>query len=168
MGISTIQSYQGSQIFEAIGISKEVIDQYFTNTVSRVGGIDHRRYPEGHGRPPPAGVRPAGAGHRHGSAGCVGAHKFRSGSAAEQHLYNPQTIHLLAAVGLDGATTTSSSSTPPPRSTRAATICTCAACWNSTTPKTGVPIEEVESVDSIVKRFKTGAMSYGSHVQGSP
>ena len=56
MGISTIQSYQGAQIFEAIGISKEVIDRYFTNTVSRVGGRDHGGYPGRCGKAPPCGL----------------------------------------------------------------------------------------------------------------
>ena len=92
MGISTIQSYQGSQIFEAIGISREVIDEYFTDTVSRIGGITLKDIEENVDKLHTAAFDPLGL-------SCStelesrGSHKFRSGK--EEHLYNPQTIHTL-------------------------------------------------------------------------
>ncbi len=92
MGISTIQSYQGSQIFEAIGIGKEVIDEYFTGTVSRIGGITLKDIENNVDRLHTAAFDPLGL-------GCStelesrGSHKFRSGK--EEHLYNPQTIYML-------------------------------------------------------------------------
>ena len=97
MGISTIQSYQGSQIFEAIGISKDVIDKYFTNTVSRIGGIDIRRYRKAmwihciHVHLIRLDLDTDTDSGQHRSA-----HKMRSGK--EEHLYNPQTIHLASGV----------------------------------------------------------------------
>ena len=94
MGISTIQSYAGSQIFEALGLSQEVVDKYFTNTVSRVGGITiHDIQNDLEARHQEA-FDPLGLDINR-ELPSLGAHKFRSGPAAEQHLYNPQTIHLL-------------------------------------------------------------------------
>ena len=91
MGISTIQSYQSSQIFEAVGISKEVIDKYFTGTVSRVGGIDLEDIQADVEAQHNAAFDPLGLDiNMELSDG--GAHKFRSGK--EEHLFNPQTIHL--------------------------------------------------------------------------
>ena len=92
MGISTIQSYQGSQIFEAIGIGKDVIDKYFTNTVSRIGGITiediERDVDTRHAKAfDPLGLT------EDLTLDSQGWHKSRSGG--EHHRYNPQTIHLL-------------------------------------------------------------------------
>ena len=94
MGISTIQSYAGSQIFEALGISKEVIDKYFTNTVSRVGGITIQDIQNDLEARHQEAFDPLGLDINR-ELPSLGAHKFRGGPAAEQHLYNPQTIHLL-------------------------------------------------------------------------
>ena len=94
MGISTIQSYQGSQIFEAVGISQEVIDKYFTNTVSRVGGITISDIQKDLESRHQQAFDPLGL-DIYMDLPSIGSHKFRSGAAAEQHLYNPQTIHLL-------------------------------------------------------------------------
>ena len=100
MGISTLQSYQGSQIFEAIGINSDVIEKYFTNTVSRVEGISLKDLE-------------ADVDARHGAAfdplglendltlESAGSHKYRSGK--EQHLYNPQTIHTLQVATRTGS-----------------------------------------------------------------
>ena len=160
MGISTIQSYQGSQIFEAVGISKEVVDKYFTNTVSRVGGItidDIQKDMEDRHQ---QAFDPLGL-DIYMDLPSVGAHKFRSGSAAEQHLYNPQTIHLLQQAVWTGDygkfkqyTTAAANEGGDDMHLR--------SLLEFNYPETGVPIEEVEDVDSIVKRFKTAAMSYGA------
>ncbi|MGN1017130.1 MAG: glutamate synthase-related protein, partial [Faecousia sp.] len=160
MGISTIQSYQGSQIFEAVGISSEVIDKYFTNTVSRVGGITiediQKDLEERHRQ----AFDPLGL-DIHMELPSVGSHKLRSGAAAEQHLYNPQTIHLLQQAVWNGDydkfkqyTAAAANETGDDMHLRSLLE----FCY----PETGVPLEEVETVDSIVRRFKTAAMSYGA------
>ena len=157
MGISTLQSYQGSQIFEAIGINSDVIEKYFTNTVSRVEGISLKDLE-------------ADVDARHGAAfdplglendltlESAGSHKYRSGK--EQHLYNPQTIHTLQVATRTGSYDLFKQYTDmidkelEPGNLR--------GLMEFDYPEKGIPIEKVESVDSIVKRFKTGAMSYGS------
>ena len=92
MGISTIQSYQGSQIFEAIGISSDVIEKYFTGTVSRVGGITLEDIEENVEKLHSEAFDPLGL-PTDLTLDSVGAHKMRS--QGEEHRYNPQTIHLL-------------------------------------------------------------------------
>jgi len=157
MGISTIQSYQGSQIFEALGISKEVIDQYFTNTVSRVGGITLEDIAKDVDDLHSAAFDPLGL-HVDLSLDSVGSHKARAGQ--EEHLYNPKTIHLLQeAARLGSYELYQEYSRELEDETKALNI---RGLFDFNYPEEGIPIEEVESVESIVKRFKTGAMSYGS------
>ena len=94
MGISTIQSYQGSQIFEAIGVSQDVIDKYFTGTVSRVGGITLEDIEDNVEKLHSEAFDPLGLDtDLYSMEQMVGAHKMRS--QGEEHKYNPQTIHLL-------------------------------------------------------------------------
>ena len=156
MGISTIQSYQGSKIFEAIGINSDVINKYFTNTVSRIEGISlddiSRDINERHAK----AFDPLGLEFNQ-SLESAGNHKSRSGK--EDHLYNPKTIHLLQE-----ATWTDNYSKFKEYTSAIddESVGTIRSLMDFNYPKKGVPIEEVESVDSIVKRFKTGAMSYGS------
>ena len=160
MGISCIQSYQSAQIFEAVGISKEVIDKYFTNTVSRVGGITLKEIEEDvnfhHNRAfDPLGLTV----NTHLDS--VGNHKMRRGPTCEDHLYSPETIIALQQATKNGDYARFKEYT--------------ALVDDEKRPHTlrslfefkfaedgGIPIEEVESVDFIVERFKTGAMSYGS------
>ena len=92
MGISTIQSYQGSKIFEAIGIDKEVINRYFTNTVCRVGGISLKDIEEEVDALHSMAFDPLGL-STDLTLDSTGHHEMRSG--ADEHLYNPETIHLL-------------------------------------------------------------------------
>lgn len=157
MGISTIQSYQGSQIFEAIGISSEVIDKYFTNTVSRVEGITlkdiEKRVNELHS----TAFDSLGLG-MDDSLESIGSHKFRSGK--EEHLYNPQTIHLLQVAARTGDYDTFKKYTHLIDEEMDAVQLRGLIDFKYADKP--IPIDEVESVDSIVKRFKTGAMSYGS------
>ena len=160
MGISTIQSYAGSQIFEALGLSREVVDKYFTNTVSRVGGITIRDIQEDLEARHQEAFDPLGLDINR-ELPSLGAHKFRSGPAAEQHLYNPQTIHLLQQACWTGSYDTFK------QYTRAVAnedgdLMHLRSLLEFNYPEEGVPLEEVESVDSIVKRFKTAAMSYGA------
>jgi len=156
MGISSIQSYCGAQIFEAIGIHQSVIDKYFTWTPSRIGGIDidiiakeaemrHRMgYPK---RAVASNVLPTG-----------GEYQWRN--EGEYHLFNPLTIHKLQKAV---------------RNNSYADFKEYSALLNAEIAQKGtlrglfefkktqpIPIEEVESIESIMLRFKTGAMSYGS------
>ena len=94
MGISTIQSYQSSQIFEAIGISKEVVDKYFTNTVSRVGGIGLEEINEGVEYRHSHAFDPLGLGVDT-TLDSFGEHKLRSGTDKEDHMYSPETVIAL-------------------------------------------------------------------------
>ncbi|NLC20056.1 MAG: glutamate synthase large subunit [Clostridiales bacterium] len=157
MGISTIQSYQGAKIFEAIGISKEVIDKYFTGTVSRVEGITLEDIQEQVERLHSKAFDPLGL-RVDLSLESSGSHKFRSGK--KEHLYNPKTIHLLQQ-----ATRTGSYELYKEYSKEIAKEqehITLRGLLDINFPEKGISLDEVESVESIVKRFKTGAMSYGS------
>ena len=157
MGISTLQSYQSAQIFEAIGISRDVIDQYFTNTVSRVGGIGLREIAAMVDRNHSKAFDPLGL-DTNLELDSLGEHKARAGG--EDHMYNPRTIHLLQEATRRGDYSLFQEYT--------------ALVDDETSPHTlrglldmkyadaPIPLEEVESVEAIVKRFKTGAMSYGS------
>ena len=157
MGISTIQSYQGSKIFEAIGIDSAVIDKYFTNTVSRIGGITLEDIAKDVDTLHSAAYDPLGL-ETDLTLDSKGRHKMRSG--ADVHLYNPATIHLLQESTKRGDYNLFKQYTDLVNSEeRDANI---RGLMDFNFPKKGVPIEEVESVDSIVTRFKTGAMSYGS------
>ncbi|WP_337652323.1 glutamate synthase large subunit [Clostridium sp.] len=157
MGISTIQSYQSAQIFEAVGIDRVVVDEYFTGTLSRVGGVglkeiaqlvdDHHSRafdPLGLGGDPTLDSR--------------GEHRARAGQ--EDHMYSPQVIHLLQEATRRGdyklfkEYTALVDDASKPHTLR--------GLMEMQYLDTPIPLDEVESVDSIVKRFKTGAMSFGS------
>ena len=160
MGISTIQSYMGAQIFEAIGIGKEVIDRYFTNTVSRIGGIGLEEI-----------QKEAEIKHENGfkdktyAADFIldspGYEKLRSGDGIqEQHLYNPMTIHKLQEATRIGNYELFKEYTDLIDDEESEITLRGLLDFNYSSKP--VPIEEVEPVEEIVKRFKTGAMSYGS------
>ena len=158
MGISTIQSYQGAQIFEAIGISKEVVDKYFTDTVSRVGGVTLEDIAKDVDALHSAAFDPLGL-DVDLTLDSVGSHKSRAGQ--EDHLYNPLTIHLLQESTKRGSYELFKEySSEVDKENRA---CHLRSLMEIQFPEDGgIPIEQVESVESIVRRFKTGAMSYGS------
>jgi glutamate synthase (ferredoxin) len=157
MGISTIQSYRGAQIFEAIGLNRTIIDNYFTWTSSRIEGVGidvvarevllrhERAYPK----------QPCAA----ASLDSGGQYQWRSDG--EYHLFNPETIHKLQLSCRTHNFDLFKEYTGLVNN-QAKTLCTLRGLFSFKFPATVVPIEEVESVDSIVKRFKTGAMSYGS------
>ena len=157
MGISTLQSYQSAQIFEAIGISREVIDQYFTGTVSRVGGIGLKEIEALVDKNHTRAFDPLGL-EVDDTLDSTGVHKARSGQ--EDHMYNPQTIHLLQQAARTGDYQIFKQySALVDDETKPHTLRGLMEMKYLDQP---IPIDEVESVDSIVKRFKTGAMSYGS------
>ena len=156
MGISTIQSYQGAQIFEALGISQAVVDRYFTATPSRVGGIGLDEI-----------AREANERHRAAydpnvvDAGLEPGGQYHWRSNGEYHLFNPMTIHLLQQAVRKGdyATFKEYSRLLNLETQKRSTL---RGLLDILPARHAVPIEEVESVDAIVRRFKTGAMSYGS------
>ncbi|MGN0160832.1 MAG: glutamate synthase large subunit [Lachnospiraceae bacterium] len=157
MGISTIQSYQGSKIFEAIGIDTDVIENYFTDTVSRIEGISLKDIQEDVEALHDRAFDPLGL-TTDDTLDSAGSHKFRSGK--EEHLYNPQTIHLLQLATRTGNYELYKEYTKLiDKETEAMNI---RGLMELKYAKKPVPIDQVESVESIVKRFKTGAMSYGS------
>ena len=157
MGISTIQSYQGAKIFEAIGLKEEFINRYFTDTVSRVGGIGIEEIAEDYTAFHTEAFDPLGL-DGDMTLDSLGRHKYKSGG--EEHLYNPQTIHMLQQSTRRGDYDMFKQYTHMVDEEGKKINLRGQLDFNY--PKKGVPIEEVESVDSIVTRFKTGAMSYGS------
>jgi len=156
MGISAIQSYRGAQVFEALGLRQDVIDHYFTWTASRVGGIGldvialevlmrHRAaYPD---RAVDGHVLPVG-----------GIYQWRS--EGEAHLFTPESIHALQKATRNGNYAAFKSYSKLVNEQGQA-LCTLRSLLDFK-PATAIPLAEVESVEAIMKRFKTGAMSYGS------
>ena len=157
MGISTIKSYCGAQIFEAVGLGQKLIDKYFTWTPSRVGGIGleeiAREVQTQHAKAFPTYPLNGRTLEVHGQ------YQYRSGG--ELHLFNPQTIHLLqkACRNNDYKTFKEYTRLIDDQSEQLATLRALMELKYAPQP---IPIEEVEPVEAIVKRFKTGAMSYGS------
>ena len=157
MGISTIQSYRGAQIFEALGVSQAVIRRYFTWTPSRIDGIGMkeiaqeatmrhlRAFPD---RPVDADTLDTG-----------GDYQWRSDG--EYHLYNPDTIYKLQYSCRTGDYSLFKQFTKLVDD-QSQKRCTLRGLLELSMAENPIPREEVESVESIVKRFKTGAMSYGS------
>ena len=157
MGISTVQSYQSAQIFEAVGIAKDVVDEYFTNTVSRIGGIGLEEIGQMVERNHSKAFDPLGLTVDE-TLDSAGAHKARFGQ--EDHLYDPRTIHLLQEATRRGDYALFREySALVDDAQRPHTLRGLLEMRYAAEP---LPLEEVESVDSIVRRFKTGAMSYGS------
>jgi glutamate synthase (ferredoxin) len=157
MGISTIQSYCGAQIFEAVGLNQEVINTYFTWTASRVEGIGlgeiAREVQQQHTKAfPPFPVN----GH---TLEVHGQYQYRKDG--ELHLFNPKTIHLLqkACRTADYATFKEYTRLIDDQAERLATMRGLLRLKYAQDP---IPLDEVEPVESLMKRFKTGAMSYGS------
>ena len=160
MGISTIQSYQSAQIFECVGINRAVVDKYFTNTVSRVEGIGLEEIGEGVEWNHNQAFDPLGLGFD-STLDSMGAHKLRSGPDKEDHMYSPRTILLLQKAAREGSYETFKEYSAlvdfadKPHTLRG-------LLGFQFDENGGIPIDEVESAESIVRRFKTGAMSYGS------
>jgi len=158
MGISTVASYTGAQVFEAIGLSHEVVDRYFTGTVSRLGGAGldvlaaevAARHAFAHQD------RPTETAHRNLWVG--GEYQWRR--EGEYHLFNPETVFKLQHSTRTKRYDVFKEYTRAvnDQSQRLATLRGLFAFQ----PRTAIPIEEVEPVEEIVKRFSTGAMSYGS------
>jgi len=157
MGISTIQSYRGAQIFEAIGLGEELIDRYFTHTVSRIGGIGleaiatdtlwhHRRaFPEREG-----GLDQLAWG---------GQYQWRRDG--EYHLFNPETVFRLQHATRSAKFEIFREYTKMVNE-QSERLCTLRGLFEIKPDREPIPLEEVEPVETLVKRFTTGAMSFGS------
>ena len=157
MGISTLQSYRGAQIFEAMGLDEKFVETYFTNTPSRIGGIGleeiaeetierHRRaFPE----------RPV----RLPDLDWGGQYQWRQDG--EYHMYNPESIHKLQYSTRSNNYKIFKEYTELINSA-SARLCTLRGLMDLKFEEDPIPVEEVESVESIMKRFATGAMSFGS------
>ncbi len=157
MGISTIASYRGSQIFEAIGINHDVIEKYFPNTISRIEGISIKDIENDVDFRHNQAFDPLGL-DMDFTLDSHGYHKERSGK--EEHLYNPATIHLLQLSTRKNDYQLFKEYTK--LIDEESSQVHLRGLLDFKKINKSIPIEEVESVDSIVKRFKTGAMSYGS------
>ena len=156
MGVSTLQAYQSAQLFEAVGLDTDLVQHWFTNTPSVLSGIslekieaDTRYYHSAAFQSTQPESLPG-----------VGRHRFRRSAESEEHLYAPEVIHLLQEAVKCGSRElfdkyTSFLNTQGPQTIRSLLDFRYDAC-------TPVPIEEVEPAAAIVRRFKTGAMSYGS------
>ncbi|MEY3496327.1 MAG: glutamate synthase large subunit, partial [Actinomycetota bacterium] len=159
MGVSTVASYRGAQIFEAIGLSQELVDKYFTGTVSRLGGVGLdviaqeviKRHEIAY---PPTGISPA---HRQLSIG--GEYQWRR--EGEPHLFDPETVFRLQHSTKTGQYEIFKNYTNlvNEQSKRLMTLRGLFDLKNSRQP---ISIDEVEPIENILKRFSTGAMSYGS------
>ncbi len=155
MGISSIQSYRGAQVFEALGLKQDVVDHYFTWTPSRVGGIGLDviaqevliRHRAAFSERSSNQVLPTG-----------GLYQWRS--SGEAHLFTPESIHFLQKAVRTGSVSAYKEYAKRINDQSAA-LCTLRSLLKFK-PGTSVPLSEVESAASIMKRFKTGAMSYGS------
>ncbi|NCZ92314.1 MAG: FMN-binding glutamate synthase family protein, partial [Actinobacteria bacterium] len=159
MGVSTVASYTGAQIFEAIGLGSELVDEFFTGTVSRLGGIGLEEVATEvaarHAIAHPS--RPDQRMHRKLELG--GEYQWRR--EGEHHLFNPETVFRLQHATRAGRYDVFKQYTKAVDD-QSRVLSTLRGLFEFASDRTPVPIEEVESVASIVKRFSTGAMSYGS------
>ncbi|QWC85562.1 glutamate synthase large subunit [Nocardioidaceae bacterium] len=163
MGVSTVASYTGAQIFEAIGLSQELVDEFFTGTTSKLGGVGldtiAREIASRHATAyPRGGMAPA---HRGLEIG--GEYQWRR--EGEPHLFNPETVFRLQHATRQGRYDVFKDYTKLV-DTQSEQLMTLRGLFRlkgaGETGRQPVPIEEVEPVSAIVKRFSTGAMSYGS------
>ena len=155
MGVSTLQAYQSAQLFEAVGLDGQLVETYFTNTPYALGGTDLSRVEADSRFHHQAAFTGLSAG-----LPSIGVHKLRTGEGAEEHLYAPETIHLLQqAVWTDSKELfdqyAARVENEGPRTLRSMLTFDFDACRE-------IPLDQVESAAEIVRRFRTGAMSYGS------
>jgi glutamate synthase (NADPH/NADH) large chain len=159
MGISTVGSYTGAQVFEAIGLGHDVVDEYFTGVVSRLGGVDldvlAREVIERHRKAHPQ--NPTELAHRELDGG--GEYQWRR--EGEYHLFNPETVFRLQHASRTKRYDIFKEYTSLVDD-QARKLATLRGLFELRSDRPSIPIDEVEPVSEIVKRFSTGAMSYGS------
>ncbi|KAB7671171.1 glutamate synthase large subunit [Bacillus sp. B1-b2] len=153
MGISTVQSYRGAQIFEAVGIGEEVINEYFTGTVSQLGGIGLDTIAK------EASVRHELAYVESIDQTLDSGSEFQWRKGGEHHAFNPKTIHTLQWACRKGDYSLFKQYSTAANEESLSFI---RNLFSFNSSRQAIDISEVESVESIVKRFKTGAMSFGS------
>ena len=158
MGISTLQAYESARIFESVGLGKEVIDRWFTGAAADAYGIGIREIEEGVRFRHDHAFDPLGLG-LDTTLDSIGFHRLRSGENKEDHLYNPLTITLLQQAVREGSYEKFKAYTAQVDNELPHTLRGLLTFVPAGEP---IPLEEVEPVSEIVKRFKTGAMSYGS------
>lgn len=157
MGISTVAGYQGAQLFEAIGLADDVIAQYFTGTPSRIGGIDLNQIEAEYYRH----YQDAYDAHAIDDLPSGGSYQYKVDG--EHHLYNPKSIYQFQKAVRSGSYEEYQKYADQMNTDMLSDPVTLRSMWHiDTTDRKPVPISEVEPVSSIVKRFKTGAMSFGS------
>ena len=159
MGISTLQSYCGAQIFEAIGLDRAFVDKYFTSTASKIGGIGLKEISEEVRLPPRAGMIGTELRRRRAISRAAAS---TSGAATASSISSTLTRSSSCSTRRGRASTRSSRSTPRSSTIRARRAPRCAACSGSSRSGAPVPLDEVEPLEKILPRFSTGAMSYGS------
>jgi glutamate synthase (NADPH/NADH) large chain len=152
MGISTLRSYRSSQLFEAVGLNRELIEEYFPGTVSRIGGIGLEEIAM------ECGQRAAGATAQQEALDAGGQYKYKKGG--ENHLWNPQTLQAFRTAVREN-NVEKYREFAEYSNHQAAHLCTLRGLFEFN-PADAVPLEEVESADSILHRFVSGAMSLGS------
>ena len=160
MGISTVASYTGAQVFEAVGLAQDLVDEFFTGTTSKLGGIGLDVIAEEVARRHRFAYlpRPSEAAHRDLWVG--GEYQWRR--EGEYHLFNPETVYKLQHSTRTGRYEVFKEYTSLVDD-QAKNLATLRGLFElKTEGRTPIPIEEVEPVSEIVKRFSTGAMSYGS------
>ena len=165
MGVSTIASYTGAQIFEALGLSSELIESYFTGTTSRVEGIGLDEIAEEVAKRHARAYPPDGIPLPHRTLSGGGEYKWRR--EGEPHLFDPETIFRLQHSTRQGRYDVFKQYTARVND-QSKRLMTLRGLLEFDSNRTPVPIEEVEPVSEIVKRFSTGAMSYGSISRGGP
>ncbi len=159
MGVSTVASYRGAQIFEAIGLSQEFIDAYFTGTTSQLGGVgidviadeNAARHADAY---PVSGISPSHRTLRDG-----GEYQWRR--EGSPHLFDPETVFRLQHATRSKRFDIFSEYTSRVND-QSERLMTLRGLFEFSSERPEIPIDEVESIASIVKRFSTGAMSYGS------
>lgn len=159
MGVSTIASYTGAQIFEALGLSSELVDQYFTGTTSRIEGIGLNEIAEEVAKRHAVAYPPDGISLPHRTLAVGGEYKWRR--EGPPHLFDPETVFRLQHATREGRYDLFKRYTDRVND-QSKQLMTLRGLLEFDTDRTPVPIEEVEPVSEIVKRFSTGAMSYGS------
>jgi glutamate synthase (NADPH) large chain len=153
MGISTVQSYRGAQIFEAVGIGSDVIDRYFSGTASQIDGIDLETIAK------EAAIRHTLAYADSYDETLDSGSDFQWRNNGEHHAFNPKSIHMLQWACRQGDYDLFKQYSHLANEERIGFL---RNLFSFQSKQKSLPIEEVESVDSIVRRFKTGAMSFGS------
>ncbi len=156
MGISTIAGYQGAQLFEAVGISASVVEKYFTGTATRIGGLSlvqieqeyAQRYEEAFGAEAKDYLKSGGS--------------YQYKADGEHHLFNPETIYNFQRAVRSGDYQLYKEYANQINADMVTTPTTLRAMWSFNQVNEAISINEVEPAEEIVKRFKVGAMSFGS------